>query len=74
MDKTLSMRTLIIVYRQELPDEEKPKTIRRSIKNIRDDVTPDELHQFAEKLASLSTLYLQEVLVDEDYSILASDN
>jgi len=72
MNKEFDAKTLIIEFEKGVSDTGNPIYKRKSIKNIRKDATDEQIFSVAQVLANLYTNPVANILVDEDYVLVAA--
>lgn len=68
--KLFDGKTLILVFQDGTNLQGEPKLVKKSIRNIIDSATEDQLFAVGNALAPLYALTSVEVCVDEDYVIV----
>jgi hypothetical protein len=71
MNKSFDAKTLILVFDNGVDKNGNPAYTRKSIKNIREEVTEAVLYDVGLALAKLFDKVILNVCVDEDYVLLA---
>ncbi len=72
MNKNFDGKTLILVFENGSDTKGNPLYSRKSIKNIRQDATEEEIYNVGISLASLFPNQLANVCIDEDYILVSA--
>ncbi|HEY8365488.1 MAG TPA: DUF1659 domain-containing protein [Haloplasmataceae bacterium] len=72
MNKNFDAKTLILVLENGIDNKGNPVYTRKSIKNIREEASVEDIYNVGQALAKLFKNPIVNICVDEDYILIAS--